>query len=276
MEETGTGRDQPFVAHDEAPKVPPPGTRALDDPPPPIAPQLAPILGSGPFMGAPGGDNRLNAPPCQASPQRVAIIPAIRNQALGPLAGPLRLSRAPDRDGIERPLEKGDFRWGRRVQVCSQRSTRAIDQNPPLCTLPARRLADFGSPFFAGINLPSAKHSSHRILGWSLSWAKKARHSLSSTPVSSQCLSRRQQVEGLPYRRGSSPHWEPVQRLQRMPSKQRRSSTRGRPPWGEAWPWGRWTRIASHCCLVSFRHAMGCPPVLLGNSWRDHTPTSRC
>jgi hypothetical protein len=56
---------------------------------------------------------------------------------------------------------------------------------------------------------------------------------LSSTPVSSHCLSWRQQVEGLPYRRGSSLHWEPVQRMQRMPSEQRRSTTRGRPTRGK-------------------------------------------
>jgi hypothetical protein len=239
MEEARIGRDQPFVAHDEAPKVPQPGKRPLDDPPPPIPPQLAPILMGGTLMVAPGGDNRLNAPPRQASPQRVAIVTPIRNQALGPLARPPRLARAPDHNGVERLFEEGDFRRGSRLQVCSQRSTRAIDQNHPLCVLPALRLADFGSPFFAGIKLPSAKHSSHRIFCWSLSWAKKARQSLSSTPVSSHCLSRRQQVEGLPCRRGSSLHWAPVQRTQRMPSKQRRSSTRGRPPRGETLTWGQ-------------------------------------
>jgi hypothetical protein len=62
---------------------------------------------------------------------------------------------------------------------------------------------------------------------------------LSSTPVSSHCLSRRQQVLGLPYRRGHSLHWAPVQRIQRMPSTQRRSSTRGRPPRRDTLGWGR-------------------------------------
>jgi hypothetical protein len=62
---------------------------------------------------------------------------------------------------------------------------------------------------------------------------------LSRRPVSSHCLSRRQQVLGLPYRRGNSLHWAPVQRIQRMPSKQRRSSTRGRPPRRDTFGWGR-------------------------------------
>jgi hypothetical protein len=275
MKEPGIGRDQPFIAYDEASKVSQPGKGPLHDPSPPIPTQFAPILMGGPYMGTAGGDNRVDAASGQTRPQGIAVIPSIGNQPVGPLARASGLAGASDRDGVERPLEQRDLRRGRRVQVCSQRSTRAIDQNHPLRTLPAFRLADFGSPFLAGTKLPSAKHSSHRIFCWSLSWAKKARHSLSSTPVSSQCLSRRQQVTGLPYRRGSSLHWEPVQRIQRMPSKHWRSSTRGRPPRGEALTWGRWTRIASHCCLVSVRHAMGCPPVLLGNIWHYHTMTSR-
>jgi hypothetical protein len=153
---------------------------------------------------------------------------------------------------------------------------RAIDQNHPLCTLAAFRLADLGPPFLAGIKLPSAKHASQQSFCASLSWAKKARQSLSSTPVSSHCLSRRQQVLGLLYRRGSSLHCAPVQRIQRMPSKQRRSSTRGRQPREVALGCGRWTPMAAHCCLVSRRHAMVCLGLLLGNAWRYDTPTGWC
>jgi hypothetical protein len=127
----------------------------------------------------------------------------------------------------------------------------------------------------AGMKLPSAKHSSQRNFCWSLSWARKARPSFRSTPVSSHRLSRRQQVLGLPYRRGSSLHCAPVQRIQRMPSRQRRSSMRGRPPRGDTFGWGRWTWIASHCCFVSPRHAMFGLLLLLGYSRRYDTPTGR-
>jgi hypothetical protein len=275
MEETGIGREQPLIAHDEAPKVPQPGKGPLDDPPPPIAPQLAPILMGGALMVAPGGDDRLNALPSQARPQRVAIIAAIRDQVVRPLAGASRLPRAADRDGVKGLLEERDLRRGRRVQVCSQRSTRAIDQNHPLRALAPLGGADFGPPFFAGTKLPSTKHSSQRSFCRSLSWARKARQSLRSTPRSSQCLSLRQQVLGLPYRRGNSLHWAPVHKIQRMPSKQRRSSTRGRPPRGDTFGSGRWTRMASHCCCVRSRHAMSCLLLLLDNSWRYDTPTRR-
>jgi hypothetical protein len=187
----------------------------LYDPSSPVPSQLAAILLGGPRMIAAGWDNRVDAAPDQAGAQRVAIIAAIGNQALGPYAGASRHPRAADRDHVEGPLEARDLRRGCRLQVCSQRS---------FC--------------------------------WSWSWARKARHSLSSTPVSSHCLRRRQQVLGLPYRRGSSLHWAPVQRIQRMPSKQRRSATRGRPPRGDTFGWGRWMRMASHCCVVRLLQAM--------------------
>jgi hypothetical protein len=64
----------------------------------------------------------------------------------------------------------------------------------------------------AGMKRPSAKHASQRSFCWSLSWAKKTRQRVSEMPVSSHCLSRRQHVPGLPYHRGSSRHWAPIQR----------------------------------------------------------------
>jgi hypothetical protein len=275
MKEASIGRDQAFIPHDQAAETPEPSERALHDPPPPVATQLAAILMRRPLMVGASGDDGLDASTGQPSAQWVTIIASIRNQALGSRARPPRLPWPPDGNGVERLLEERDLRWGRRRQVCSHRSTRAIDHHQPLRSLAPLGLADFRPPFFAEMKLPSAKHSSQRSFCWSLSWAKKARHSLSKAPVSSHCLRRRQQVLALPYRRGSSLHWAPVQRIQRMPSKQHRSSTRGRPPRGEALGCGRWIRIVSHCCLVSLRHAMCCPPVLLSNSWRYHTLTGR-
>ena len=267
MKEACISGDQPLIAHDQAAEVPQPGECPFDDPPPPIPPQPAPILMRRALVGAPRGDNRVNAAPGQPRPQGITVVAPIGHQPLGPCAWASGLPRPADRDGVEGRFEERDLRRGSRRQVCSQRSTRTIDQNHPLCTLTTFRLANLGPPFFAGIKLPSAKQSSQRNFSWSCSWARKARHSLSSTSVSSHCLSRRQQVLGLPYRRGSSLHWAPVHRIQRMPSKQRRSSTRGRPPRGATLGWGRWTRIASHCAVVSRRHAMSRPHFSC-DSWR--------
>jgi hypothetical protein len=275
MQEASLGGNQAFIPHDQTAKMAKPRERALHDPPPAIPPQLPPILMGRPPVIAAGWDNGFDASPHEPRPQGIAILAPIRDQAVGSLARSARLARPADRDRVERLFEEADFRRGRRLQVCSQRSTRAIDQNHPLGALTAFRLADLGAPFFAGTKLPSAKHSSQRIFSWSLSWAKRARQSVSSTPASPQRLSRRQQVLGLPYRRGSSLHWAPVQRIQRMPSKQRRSGIRGRPPRGATFGAGRWTRMAAHCCWVSPRHAMSCSPFLSGNSWRYDTPIGR-
>jgi hypothetical protein len=77
-----------------------------------------------------------------------------------------------------------------------------------------------------------------------------------STPLSSHCRSRRQQVVGLSYRGGGSLHGSPVRSTHRMPSKHRRGSARGRPPWGPRFSRGRCSRIRSHCASLSARHAM--------------------
>jgi hypothetical protein len=275
MKETRIGRDQAFIPHDQVAEMAEPRERALDDPPAPIAPQFPAILMRGVLVVAASRDNRLNPSTGQSSPQGIAVIPPIGDQPLGPLARPPRLPGPPDGDRVERRFEEGNLRWGSRLQVCSQRSTRAIDQNHPLCALAPLSLPDLGPPFLAGMKEPSAKHSSQRSFSWSLSWAKNARQSFKSTLVSSHCFSRRQHVLGLPYLRGNSLHWAPVQRIHRMPSRQRRSATRGRPPRGDNLGWGRWTRMASHCSRVRPRHAMCCLHVLLGHSWRYDTLTAR-
>jgi hypothetical protein len=276
MEETSIGRGQPLIAHNQAAEMAEPGEGPFNDPPPPIPPQLTPILMGGPLMVAAGRDNRLDAAPGQAGTQRVAVIPAIGDQPLRPFAGASWLAWAPNCDGVERPFAACDFRWGSRLQGLLPTevlapSTRTIHFVP----LPRLVFPTLAPPFFAGTKLPSAKHSSQRSFCRSLSWARKARQSLRSTPVSSQALSRRQPVLGLPDRRGSSRHWAPVQRIQRMPSKQRRSATRGRPPRGDPFDSGKWTRMASQCCFVSPCHAMSCLLLLPGNSWRDDTLTGR-
>jgi hypothetical protein len=198
MEEAGRDRDQPLIADDEAPKVPQPGERPLDDPPPAIPTPLPPILMRRLLVVPPSRDDRCNPPLSQAGAQGIAVIASIRDQALGPLAGPAGFGGAADSDRVEPLLEKRDLRRGRRVQVCSQRRSRAIDQNQPLRALAPLGLPDLGPPFLAGMKRPSAKHSSQRIFSWSLRRAKKARQSWSSTPVSSHCVSRRHQGLGLP------------------------------------------------------------------------------
>jgi len=143
------------------------------------------------------------------------------------------------------------FRRRGRVQVCSQRSTRAIDHHQPLCALAAFGLADFVAPFLAGAKLPSAKHSSQHNLSSSSSSASNARHRFRNTSCSSQSRKRRQQVDELPYSFGSADHGAPVHAIHKMPSKHFRSSTGGRPPFLRSVLGGMWMRIFSHCLSVT-------------------------
>lgn len=258
MKEARIGRDQPLIAHHQPPKVPQPGEGALHYPPPLVPPQLAPILVRSAFVTLAGRDERLRPSLLQPLPQGIAVVGPIGDQPVRTLAGPTRPPCPAHGDRVERLLQESDLRRGCRVQVCSQRSTRAIDQNHPLRALAPLGLAHLRPPFFAGAKLPSAKHSSQRIFSRSLSWAKNARHSLRSTPLSSHSRRRRQQVLGLPYRRGSSLQGAPVHRIQRMPSKHLRASARGRPPLGRGRGGGKWTRIFSHCSSVKCLQAM--PP----------------
>jgi hypothetical protein len=105
-------------------------------------------------------NDRVNTTSGQPRAQRVAIIAPIGDQSLRAFAGPTGLARAPDGGRVQGCFQEGDLRRGCRAQVCSQPSTRAIDQNPPLCALAALGLADLGPPFWARAMLPSAKHSS--------------------------------------------------------------------------------------------------------------------
>jgi hypothetical protein len=249
MEEAAVGREQAVIAHRQPPEVAEPPDRALDDPAPAIASQASPILIGGLGVVGAGGNDGLDASVLEEAPDGIAVVAAIGDQALGFPA---------DRLAGERLLEERDLRRGRRVQVCSQRSTRAIDQYHPLRSLAALGGADFGAPFFAGAKLPSTKHSFQRIFCRSLSSLRKARQRASKTPLSSHWRRRRQQVVGLPYRGGSSLHGAPVHSTQRMPSKQPRGSARGRPPRGWRFSRGRCGSIRFHCASVSARHGM--PP----------------
>jgi hypothetical protein len=255
MEEGRVHLQLPRPAQHQAAEVVQPGEGAFDFPAAAVTAQLKPILGLRRLAIAPVQHDQLNAAAFQSGAQRVAIVAFVGNHPRWFLArlatiAVLRAGRGQGR------LQQVHFRRRGRVQVCSQRSTRAIDQNQPFCALAAFGFADLSAPFLAGAKLPSAKHSSQRIFWRSLSWAKNARHKLRNTPASSQACSRRQTVLGLPYSRGNSLHGAPVYKIHKMPSKHCRSETRGRPPFGFGFAAGSCFSTNAHCLSVSFRQAM--------------------
>lgn len=203
MKEPTIGVHQSIIPDGQPAEIAQPANRAFHDPAAAVPAQPASILVGGPL---------------------VVVIGPAGNQPVRPLPRTSRSVWPCHRNRVERRPEEPALRRGCRVQVCSQRSTRAIDQYHPLCALSPLGRPDFRAPFFAGAKLPSTKHSFQRSFWASFNWAKKARHSASSAPQVSHCRSRRQHVLELPYRRGRSLHGAPVQRIHRIPSKQRRAS----------------------------------------------------
>ena len=232
MKEAAVSLDEAFVSNQQSSEPSDPGKGPFDDPAMGITAQFTAILMSRSGVAASCRDDGLDASSLQRASHLVAVVSPIQNEAIWVAAWPSWAVRPRHGNGGESLVEERDLRRGRRVQVCSQRSTLAIDQKHPLRTFASLRLPDPSAPFFAGAKLPSPKHSSQRNFSRSFKSARSARHIASSVPSSSQVRSRRQQVVGLPYRRGSSLQGAPVQRIQRMPSKHFRSSARGRPPRG--------------------------------------------
>jgi hypothetical protein len=257
VKETEVRCNETLMTHQQPPKPPNPCERPLNNPAVSVPSQLPTVLVCCPLVVASRRDDRLDAVGLQRFPQGIAVVGPVGDQTIRVTSRPSGSMGARHGNGAKGLLEERDLRWGRRVQVCSQRSTRAIDQKHPLRTFASLRLPDPGAPFFAGAKLPSAKHSSHRSFSRSFRSARKARHIASSVPSSSQVRRRRQQVVGAPYRRGSSLQGAPVQRTQRMPSKHFRSSARGRPPCGFGGWAGRCSLRRAHCTSVSLRHAIG-------------------
>jgi hypothetical protein len=155
---------------------------------------------------------------------------------------------------IESGLEERYFARGRRVHVNSERSTRAIDQNHKLRSFSPLGFADFRPPFFAGTNVPSAKHSSHLIRSRSFNSDRNALQSLRRVPSLHHLLSLLQTAEELPYLGGSSLQGAPVQRIHNIPSKHFLLSAGGRPPLLDTRGLLRFGSTLAHCSSVSLRH----------------------
>jgi hypothetical protein len=250
MEKALIDAQQAVVTNCQSAKVTEPGVRPFDFPAAFIAPQLASIV-KGFFVFVPAvGSNQLDPALFHASPQRIAVVAFIGNDALRFGAWP----SAPARyfNPCERGFGESYFvRRGRREE-CSQRNTFAVDQYHPLRALAALGFADGIAPFFAGAKLPSMNVSSQRNSPRRSSVPSRVRQASSHTSRSSQSRSRRQQVTPLGYRLGMSRHRAPVRSTQSMPSKQTRFEAQGRPlPSRRRLGSGSKSLTFSHCSSVS-------------------------
>jgi hypothetical protein len=205
-----------------------PGECSLNYPPSFISSQFPSIIK---FMHSsfPGWDNQFNAPVKKSLPKLIAVISLVSNHPLRLLfRSAAALAGNPDR--AHRLLGERDLRRGRRYNPDAHRYPLAVDHNHPLRTLAPLGLPDSIAPFFAGAKDPSMKTSSHSSRPFSSSSPRITCQMSSQTCSSAQKYIRRQQVEGLGYSSGRSCQLAPVLRIQRIPSRQRRLSTQGRPP----------------------------------------------
>jgi hypothetical protein len=160
-------------------------------------------------------------------------------------------------------MGKFQFRGRCRGKGASQRNTLAVRHHHPLRALALLGFADAGPPFLAGAKLPSMKASCQSKAPLASSWAKKARQISSQIPLSSQSFRRRQHVDELGYLLGRSSHLAPVLSIQRIPSRTRRLSAGGLPPFGFRLGSGSKGSIFCHCSSFINRvfSAIGSPPI---------------
>ena len=207
-----------LMTDQQAAELAEPGVGPLHDPSPLVAAEFAPIVVSPFLVVAPVRCNQFNAALLQPLAQRIGIVAAVGNHALGLL--PRAALAAWDADFRERGFRKRNFCRRGTFQPNSQRNTFTVCQYHPLRSLAALGFTDRSAPFFAGAKLPSRKVSSHSSSWWWFSAASSCCQASTQTPSSSHCRSRRQQVEPLGYNDGRSRQRAPVLSTHRMPSTQ--------------------------------------------------------
>lgn len=254
MKEGIVNHNFPILANNQSAIIAEPSEGTLDLPSAFIATHFAAIMVFSLLVVVPIRADQFNPPMSQGLPQWVTIVTFVRNEPLWIFPGSTT-SLTGHRDVCKRLVQELHFRWGRRVQVVSQRNTLAVDHHHPLRALAPAGFADAEPPFLAGAKLPSIKASDQSSWPRSSKSARNTRQALSQTPCSSQSFSRRQHVEGLGYFLGKSAHGAPVRRIHKIPSKTLRLSIQGRPPCLDFLGFGNSGLIFFHCVSVSFQRS---------------------
>jgi hypothetical protein len=227
MEEGEVDGKEMFVADQHAAELTKPSVGAFDLPASFVASQFPAILIFPHLVVVPIGSNQFDAALFPSFPQWIGVIPTVGDYPLGLLSRP---AFGPgDADFVERGVRKRNFCRRGTFQPNSQRNTFTVSQYHPLCAFTALGFTDRIASFLAGAKLPSRKVSSHFSKPRSSKAPNNVRQALSQTPLSSHCFNRRQQVDGEGYSSGRKRHAAPVCRIHRMPSRQLRFGTGGRP-----------------------------------------------
>jgi hypothetical protein len=194
---------------------------------------------------------QIDTPFPESLAQGIAVVRFVSDYSFGPSPRSAR-PRFGDFDLLEGLFGEPDLCWRSRVGMASQRKTLAIDHHHALCSLSPFGLSDRWTPFFAGKKLASMNDSSQSRTPLASNSERKALHISLRTSASYHCFRRRQHVEGCGYLSGRSFHRAPVLSIQRIPSKTKRSSALGRPPFGRGGGLGMRGWIFFHCSSVRY------------------------
>ena len=228
MKESCIYQQGPVVPHDQVPKTIHPGKSAFNLPAFPISPKLAAIIKNVQAI-LPSWDNQVDPSLPHPFPERPAVIPLVGNNPLRLLFG-TATTRAGNSDRTQRFFRERDFRRGRRYNADAERYPLAVDHNHPLRALAPLGFPHSVAPPLAGAKLPSMKTSSHSSRPLASNSPSMVCQMSCQRSASAHMYIRRQQVEGDGYSSGRSCQLAPVFRIQRIPSRQRRLSAQGRPP----------------------------------------------
>jgi len=226
----------------DAAEVLQPCVGALDFPALSVTTQLAFVFESAIADVLSVGDNQLRPTLFEPRSESIGVIASICNDSAQMGAG-ASTSLARNLHLLERALRKPAFGNLRGRKLHSDRNALAVDhhrgpqrqvfvagvEHHALRTFPATCFAHCRAPFFAVMNVASRKASSPSSnRRWS-SMDNSFCQATSQIPSSSHFRSRRQQVEPFGYCSGRSRHLAPVRRTHKIPSRQDRFDTHGRP-----------------------------------------------
>ena len=215
------------MTHEDSAELTEPGVGSFDDPAAFVASELSAVFVSPVLAVLAIGHDEVDTALCEPLAQRIGVVGAVGDHALGLLSWTAFGSR--DFHFGERGLRKCNFSRRGTFEPNSQRKTATVDQYHPLRSLAALGFTDCGAPFFAGAKLPSRNVSSHCSRPSPSSAPSSARQASSHTSCSSHCFNRRQQVAGDGYLSGKNRHAAPVCNTHKMPSRQARLEAQGRP-----------------------------------------------
>lgn len=254
--------DVAFISDHNSAEIVKPADRAFDFPPAHVSSELSPILPLRLFAIAPMWADKFYTALLESITKFIAVRSPVINKPFW-----LLLRQDNFIDGL---LYKRDLMWRGSFGKNSERNTLAICHHHKLCSLATLGFADLSSPFFAGKNVPSAKHSSHRRRPFWSSVLRNPRHASFRESSSSHWQRRLQTVLADGKCLGRSFQRAPLRAIQRTASKQARLSAGFCPPLHDTMYSERCGSISDHCSSVTSsptrysRLSISVPPMAYG------------